>query len=156
MSYGQADSAHGRPQQVSPEPTVPQDRYGRTRRSARMPHGWRLWLLVLLVLGAGAALTYIAYRNLGAAPIEAERVGFEERPGNAMEITIAVRRDDQNRPGVCIVRVRDISGAESGRKEVYIPPSVEQVSTVIRGIDRPVTADVFGCTYNVPKYMSTS
>lgn len=121
-----------------------------------MPHGWRLWLLVLLVLGAGAALTYIAYRNLGAAPIEAERVGFEERPGNAMEITIAVRRDDQNRPGVCIVRVRDISGAESGRKEVYIPPSVEQVSTVIRGIDRPVTADVFGCTYNVPKYMSTS
>lgn len=120
-----------------------------------MPRGWRLWVLVSLLLAAGGSLAYLAYSNLGAGPIEAERVGFEERPGNAMELTIAVRRDDPQRPGVCIVRVRDISGAESGRKEVYVAPGIERLSTVIRGIDRPVTADVFGCSYNVPKYLST-
>lgn len=98
---------------------------------------------------------YFGYRNFVATPIEAQRIGFEERPGNAMEITIDVLRDDPDRAGVCIVRVRDISGGESGRKELYIAPGVERLSTVVRSIGEPVTADVFGCSYEIPPYLST-
>ncbi|PXY21457.1 hypothetical protein BAY60_27555 [Prauserella muralis] len=131
------------------------DRYGSARPGPRAPRrGWRVWLFVVLALAASGTAAYVAYTNLGDAPIEAQRVGFTERPGNAMEITIDIIREDPRRPGVCIVRVRDISGAESGRKEIYVAPGVERMSTVVRSIGRPVTADVFGCSYNVPRYLS--
>ncbi|MFF5992432.1 DUF4307 domain-containing protein [Prauserella flavalba] len=150
MSTGQATSATG-----SGRPALPEGRYGSARPSGRAPRGWQKWLFGALVLLIGGGAAYIGYSNIGSAPIEAQRVGFAERPGNAMEITIDVARDDTQRPGVCIVRVRDISGAESGRKEIYVPPGEERLSTVVRSITRPVTADVYGCSYNVPEYLSS-
>jgi hypothetical protein len=52
----------------------------------------------------------------------------------------------------------DVTGAESGRKEILVPAGggIRRLSTVIRSIGRPVTADVFGCSYDVPPYLSTS
>jgi hypothetical protein len=103
-------------------------------------------------------LACIAYQNFGTAPIDAQRVSFAEKPNNSVEITIDVTRDDPSRPGVCIVRAMDVTGAESGRKEILVPAGggVRRLSTVIRSIGRPVTADVFGCSYGVPPYLSTS
>jgi hypothetical protein len=103
-------------------------------------------------------LAYIAYQNFGTTPIDAQRVSFSAKPNDSMEITIDVTRDDPSRPGVCIVRVMDVTGAESGRKEILVPAGggVRRLSTVIRSIGRPVTADVFGCSYGVPPYLSTS
>lgn len=134
---------------------LPEGRYGRSRQPAARRRTVR-WALVGLALAVGVGLAYVAYRNLGDAPISADRIGFSERPGNTMEITIDVTRDDESRPAVCIVRVRDRGGAESGRKEFYIPPHTNgrQLRTVIRSIGRPVTADVFGCSYSVPDYLS--
>ncbi|WP_216209559.1 DUF4307 domain-containing protein [Amycolatopsis aidingensis] len=134
-------------------PAPPEGRYGRAR--TRTPRTWRVWAATLIALAVGGTVAYVAYQNLGTAPIEAQRLGFTEEPGNAMEITIGVNRDDPGRAGVCIVRVRDISGSESGRKEILVPPGVGEVSTVIKSIRRPVTADVFGCSYDVPQYLST-
>ncbi|GAB3488843.1 DUF4307 domain-containing protein [Amycolatopsis cihanbeyliensis] len=134
-------------------PTLPEGRYGRARTRTR--RGWRVWVVVLIALAVSGTVAYVAYRNLGTAPIEAQRLGFTEKPGNAMEITIGVNRDDPGRAGVCIVRVRDISGSESGRKEIVVPPGAGEVSTVIKSIRRPVTADVFGCSYDVPQYLSS-
>jgi hypothetical protein len=111
-------------------------------------------VLVVLVLLAASAAAYIGYRNLGTAPIEAESSLFSQHPGNAMAVTIDVSRDDPGRPGVCIVRVRNISGVESGRREVYVPPGHERLTTVVRSIGKPVTADVFGCSYEIPSYLS--
>lgn len=115
-----------------------------------------MWALAAVGIAVGAVLAYIAYVNLGATPITAQRVGFEEKPGNAMEITVDVSRDQPGKPAVCIVRVRDISGTESGRKELYIPPgnAGTRLRTVIKSASRPVTADVFGCSYSVPDYLS--
>jgi hypothetical protein len=135
--------------------TRPQGRYG-TKQGAK-PARWRRWVFLLIALAVGGTVAYVAYRNLGAAPIDAQRVGFVAEPGNTMQITIGVTRDDPARPGVCIVQVFDINGAESGRKEVLVPPGSEstRVSTVIRSIGQPVTADVFGCSYDVPRYLSS-
>lgn len=135
---------------------LPEGRYGpaRGRKSARRLR----WLFGIVALVVSAAVAWIAYVNLGPAPIDADRVAFEEQPGNAMSVTINANRDDPDKAGVCIVRVRDISGAESGRKEVLIPAGENhsRQTTVVRSVDRPVSADVFGCSYDVPSYLSSS
>ncbi|SDD02180.1 DUF4307 domain-containing protein [Actinokineospora iranica] len=133
---------------------LPEGRYGSTR-ARRSPRT----MLVLIVCGllAGGAVTYLGYKNLGTAPIEAQRTAFSNQPDNRMELTFDVTRTTPERPAVCIVRVRGIDGTENGRKEVYIAPGEPsaRVTTVIRGASEPVTADVFGCSYQVPAYLST-
>lgn len=135
---------------------LPDGRYGPSRD--RSPARWRRWVFTGIALVVSVAVAWIAYVNLGPAPIEADRVAFAPQPGNAMSITINVTRDDPSKPGVCIVRLRDLSGAESGRKEVYIPAgdNHSRQTTVVRSIDPPVDADVFGCSYDVPPYLSSS
>lgn len=141
---------------MSSPQSLPEGRYGRPRRK---PAGrWPKWTLGALAVAFGVVLAYIAYSNLGNEPITAQRVGFDERPGNRMEITIDVRKDDESKPAVCIVRVRDKTGAESGRKEVLVPANNNGrlLRTVITSGTRPVTADVFGCSYSVPEYLSNA
>ncbi|HJQ48533.1 MAG TPA: DUF4307 domain-containing protein [Amycolatopsis sp.] len=135
---------------------LPEGRYGSPRGGA--PKRWRRLLYGLIALVVGGVVAVVAYINLGPAPIDAEQVSFDERPGNAMSVTINVTRDDPDKAGVCIVRVLDITGGESGRKEVYVPAGANHSlqTTVVRSIDQPVMAEVFGCSYNVPPYLSTS
>lgn len=136
-------------------PALPEGRYGTKRQRPSQP--WRRWLYLAIAVLVGGVIAYVAYINLGSAPISAERVAFKAQSGNAIEITINVSRDDDARPGVCIVRARDKSGAESGRKELLIPAGAKynRMSTVIRSIGAPVTADVYGCSYDIPRYLST-
>lgn len=116
---------------------------------------WRRWVATVAAVAIGLVVAYVLYRQYGSGPIDAERTSFAEKPGNAMSVTITVTRDDPSKPAVCIVRVRDKSGAESGRKEVYVPPGGQsrQLTTTVRSIGRPVTADVFGCGFDVPPYL---
>lgn len=136
-------------------PVLPEGRYGAKRATTSRP--WRRWVYLAIALLVGGGIAWVAYVNLGSAPIDAERVAFTAKPGNAMQITLNVTRDDDNRPGVCVVRVRDKTGAESGRKELLIPAGAkyDRISTTIRSIGEPVTADVYGCSYDIPRYMST-
>jgi hypothetical protein len=134
-----------------------EDRYGSAhirspRRSLRGRKASWVGVAVFVVLGVAS---YLVYTQWFATPIDGQRVAFEERPGNAMEVTVDVNRNDPSRPAVCIVRVRDIGGAETGRKELYVPPGASRLDTVVRSIGRPVTADVYGCSYDVPEYLST-
>ncbi|GAA5126776.1 DUF4307 domain-containing protein [Haloechinothrix salitolerans] len=130
------------------------DRYGTARSPGKTRRGPILFAIVAVVVSV--AIAYVAFRLIGSAPLSAERVAFTVRPDKTMEVTIDVERNEPQRPAVCVVRVRDISGAETGRREVYIPPSDGSIRlrTVITSGSRPVTADVFGCTYSVPKYLS--
>jgi hypothetical protein len=136
-------------------PAPPADRYGTVGRSGS--RRWRRWLFTVIAVVVSCGIAWVAYVNLGAAPIDAERVAFENRPGNAMEITINVTRDQPDKAGVCVVRVRDRAGAESGRREVLVPAGAghSRVSVVVKSIGMPVTADVYGCSYDIPRYMST-
>ena len=134
---------------------LPEGRYGAER--ALRPPRWRRWVFTGIALVFSVGVAIVAYQNLGSTPIDAQRVGFEPRPGDSMQITLDVTKDNPAAPAVCVVRVRDASGAESGRKEVLVPAGggSRRVSTVIRSSGQPVTADVFGCSYDIPRYLSS-
>lgn len=136
---------------------LPEDRYGsRARQSPRRGLRWALLGLVIVVTAIVAA---IGYKNLGSPPIEGKQVAFDVTSDSTVRLTIEVHRDDPHRSAECVVRARSISGEEVGRKEVLIPPaSVDTVrnETVIRTSARSVTGDVYGCSYNVPEYLSST
>jgi hypothetical protein len=134
--------------------TLLEDRYGtRPRKTSRRTY---------VILGAcalllGGVVAWVGYANLGTAPIETQQDSFENLPGNQMRFTFEITRDTPDRPAVCIVRSRVRSGEEGGRREVLIPPGppAMRVTTIIKSGAEPVTADVFGCSYQVPAYLST-
>jgi Domain of unknown function (DUF4307) len=131
-----------------------EERYGtRPRRMSRRAYV----LLGVLAVLFGGVIAWVGYANLGNAPIETQQRTFENLPNNAMRFTFEVARDTPERPVVCIVRVRVLDGSEGGRKEVLVNPGAESVlvTTVIESTAEPVTADVFGCSYQVPAYLST-
>ena len=133
---------------------LPEGRYGRQR--APRSRGTTAALVVAgLVLGGVVA--WLAYQNLGSAPIEAERATYSNLPGNRMQFAFDVTRKTPEQDAVCVVRTRGLDGQENGRKEVHLPPgqAVTRASTVISATSEPVTADVFGCSYQVPAYLST-
>jgi hypothetical protein len=134
---------------------LPEGRYGSRGRPVPRRTYWIVGTVAVLF---GGFLAYLAYTNLGAAPIEAERTAFANLPDNAMRLTFTVHRDEPQRAAVCIVRVRGRDGTEGGRKEVLIPAggTPTSMTTVIRSTSEPVTADVVGCSYQVPPYLSTT
>lgn len=131
------------------------DRYGkRVRRTPRRVY----WIAGACAILLGGLVAWIGYVNLGSAPIETEQVAFENLPHNEMRFSFTVSRDAPDRPVVCVVRTRVRSGEEGGRREVLVPPgpATTQVTTIIKSGAEPVTADVFGCSYQVPPYLSTA
>jgi hypothetical protein len=109
----------------------------------------------ILATLVGLSVAVIGYRNLGATPINGEVLSFTLLPGNAVQLRLSVTRDDSSRAAVCIVRARSRDGEETGRKEVYVPPSAGAIvlSTVVHTSRPPVTADVYGCSFQVPPYL---
>ncbi|ACU98153.1 DUF4307 domain-containing protein [Saccharomonospora viridis] len=136
-----------------------EERYGSAWKRSAGPRlrlrGFRAWLVGIVAVVTLTLGGYLVYAQFFATPIEGQRVAYTELPGNAMEVTVDVIRDDPARPAVCVVRVRDITGAEGGRKEIYVPPGVGRLNTVVQSIEQPVGADVYGCSYDVPEYLST-
>ncbi|MGP4019698.1 DUF4307 domain-containing protein [Saccharopolyspora sp. 5N708] len=142
-----------------PEPVthqqIPQDRYGARGRTRPRP-GLR-WLLTAIVLVAMVGVAYVGYRNLGSAPIEGKQVAFDVLDDQSVRIVLEVQRDEPQRPADCVVRARAESGEEVGRKEVLIQSAsgITRQDTVLRTSTRATIGEVYGCTYNVPEYLST-
>lgn len=133
---------------------LPAHRYG--SRGRRRPRRWVYWVLLGAFLVVGFVLAVVAYRNLGSKPVEGQQTAFAVLGDDRVKISFEVRRDHPEKPADCIVRARSQDGDESGRKEVYVPPDgvVTNLSTVLRTSKRPVTGEVYGCSYQVPSYLS--
>lgn len=135
-----------------PGSQVPAGRYGRAGgRRNRWPYLAGAVLAALLFGG----LAVLGYRAFGEAPIQAEQTGFRVLDPQRVRIEFTVTRDTPRRPVDCVVTARAASGAETGRREVYVPPGPERAarSTVLRTGDTAVAAEVYGCTYDVPPYL---
>lgn len=107
------------------------------------------------MLAVAAAAAVLGYRNLGSPPIEGRQTAFRVVDEGRVEVTFQVVRRQPERAAVCIVRARSRDGDETGRKEVYVPAGARSViaTTVVHTSRRPVTGEVFGCSYDVPTYL---
>ncbi len=133
---------------------LPAGRYGRRPPSAR--RRWAVPAGLILATLIGLAVAVIGYRNLGTTPIQGSALSFTLLPGNAVHLRLSVIRDDPSQAAVCIVRARSLDGEETGRKEVYVPPAAGPItlSTVVHTSRPPITAEVFGCSFQVPDYLA--
>jgi hypothetical protein len=133
---------------------VPPDRYG--SRARRRPRRWLRWCLYGLGLLAAVGAAVAGYSNLGSPPIEGKQTAFTVRDDHSLSVTVEVQRDDPRRAAECVVRARSESGDEVGRKEILIPPAggTGRWETVLRTSARAVIGEVYGCSYNVPEYLS--
>lgn len=131
----------------------PAGRY-RTRRGPR----WLPAVLLAAVVLAGIGIAVVGYRNFGSPPVQGRQTAFQVLDDSTVAVTFQVVRDQPDRPAVCIVRARSEDGDETGRKEVFVPPGSRSVvkETVLRTSRRPVTGEVFGCSYDVPTYLEQS
>nr|WP_211346917.1 DUF4307 domain-containing protein [Saccharothrix australiensis] len=134
---------------------LPEGRYGTPRRL--LPR-WARWSLPVIAVLVGAVVAWVGYRNLGTQPVEAKQTAFAVTDERSVEITFEVVRETPDQAVVCIVRARSDDGDEAGRREVLVPPgpATARHSTVLRTSKPPVTGEVFGCSYQVPAYLSTS
>ena len=133
---------------------LPEGRYGRRAAGGRSGWGRPLGMALAVLVGLTAAV--IGYRNIAERPVEGQALSFRLLEGtHAVSLSFEVVRDDPERPAVCIVRARSRDGDETGRKEVYVPPAAGPVelTTVIRTSRPPVTANVYGCSLQVPPYL---
>jgi hypothetical protein len=133
----------------------PVARYGRQRLSRRSRRRVVVILSVVIVV-AGVALALVAFQRLGTGAVKGELGGYELIDGETVQVTISVTREDPSRPVVCIIRARSVDGAETGRREVLVPPSSQatvQVTAVVKSSRRPVIGDVYGCGTDVPGYL---
>ena len=135
---------------------LPEGRYGNS--TGKPLNKWTRWALLAVAVAAGALIAFVGYRNLGTKPIEAKQTAFIILGDDTVKVSFEVSRDQPERPAVCIIRARSKDGDEGGRREVLVPPgnSVVVETTVLRTSKPPVTGEVFGCSYQVPAYLSTS
>lgn len=133
----------------------PEARYGRTRLS-RVSRRRVAIVLGLLVVGAGLVLAVVGYQRLGTSDVSGSLAAYRVIDQETASVTISVTRSDPSRPVDCIVRVRAGDGAETGRREVLVPPSDQatvQVTTTVKSSRPPVVADIYGCGTDVPGYL---
>jgi Domain of unknown function (DUF4307) len=132
------------------------DRYG--RRTPRTPRRLRYLVGTVVAVAIGLVVAVVAYRNLGSQPIDAKQTSFDVVNDSSVRVSFSVTRDHPERAADCIVRARALGGEETGRREVYVPPAdgVVQRTTLLRTVRRAVTGEVFGCSYTVPPYLSTT
>jgi hypothetical protein len=133
----------------------PAARYGRQRLSRRSRRWWAIGLTAVVLL-TGVVIAIVASQRLGSGDVQGELGGYQVVDSETLSVTIKVTRADPSRPVVCIVRAKSIDGAETGRREVLVPPSSQatvNVTTTVKSTRPPVVGDVYGCGTDVPSYL---
>lgn len=118
----------------------------------------RRWFLIssVVVVLAGIAIAFIGYQKFADPPVSGSATGYDILSPSTVAVQFTVNRNDPSRPVVCVVRARSQDGSETGRREVLIGPGQAQQGyrTIVRTSEPPVIGEVFGCTTDVPAYLT--
>lgn len=135
---------------------LPAGRYG-SPGSNRSRRRW-YWALLAVFVVAGLVIAYVAYRNLGANPINPQVTKYHVVDDSTVTASFTVDRDHPERPADCIVFALSADGSEVARGEVYVPRSEStiQLSVKLRTVSRATTVEFYGCSYQVPGYLTKS
>lgn len=113
-----------------------------------------LSVLVIAILVAGG---WLIYQQTRTESVELAETGYEVIDDHTTTMRVDLSRSDPQTPVYCIVRARDGSGAETGRREIYFPSSEHEtlrIEVPIRTLTRAVDVDSYGCGEDVPEYLA--
>ncbi|MGV9710626.1 DUF4307 domain-containing protein [Gordonia sp. NPDC003424] len=133
----------------------PRATYPSTQSSASRRR-WFLGLSVLVVV-AGVGLAWLAYNRFATPDVSGEATAYEILNPSTVSVQLTVTRKDPSRPVACVVRGRSKDGDETGRREILIPGGSQTqigVRTEVTTSKPPVIGEVFGCTTDVPTYLT--
>ena len=110
-----------------------------------------------LVIALGFGVAYLGYTKFTTPDVDGSLVSFVIVDDETVNIRLNVSRDDPSKAAVCIVRSRSRDGTETGRREVLIPESSAgsvDVQTFVKTSQPPALGDLYGCSLNVPSYLT--
>ena len=143
---GTAQTPRSGPRATYPEPS------GDPRSRRR----WFIGLSVLVVV-AGVGLAALGYTKFADEEVKGEGTGYELLDSSTVAVQFTLTRSDPSRPAACVVRGRSKDGSETGRREVLIGPGTDKqrgVRVEVKTSAPPVIGEVFGCTTDIPAYLS--
>lgn len=114
--------------------------------------------LAALMLLFTVGIAVVAYQRFQGTAVEGTATGYELLDDRTVSVTISVTRKDPANPVVCIVRARSRDGAETGRREILVPPSearTVQITTKVASYRPAFVGDIYGCGTEVPGYLTT-
>jgi len=138
-----------------PSAERPAGRYGRPRPPARTRRR------IAFALGAVAVaitivVAVIAYQRFEGVDVQGQIDSYQVLDSQTVSVTISVTRKNPSQTVSCIVRARSRDGAETGRREILIPPTsaaTVQVTTNVKSYKQPFVGDIYGCGTDVPSYL---
>lgn len=137
--------------------TRPAERYDAVPESRSVVSGRAVALLLIgLIAALVAAGGYTIMQYMGTPEISGQESGFVTESDSLMHMRVDVTRDEPSTPVYCIVRAKEYSGGEVGRREIYVPPSDQRtvrIDTTIETIARGFVPDVYGCGSDIPAYL---
>lgn len=120
----------------------------------------RLWFITLsvLVVVVGVVLAVIGYQKFADPDVSGQVTGYEILNPSTVAVQFTVNRSDPSSPVACVVRARSKDGSETGRREVLIRPGQAQEGhrVDVQTSKPPAIGEVFGCTTDVPTYLTES
>ncbi|MXP22984.1 DUF4307 domain-containing protein [Gordonia sp. HNM0687] len=151
-SVGGTGAGDGEGPRSGPRATYPAAQSARSRRN------WFIALSVLVV-AAGIGLAVLGYSRFASPDVSGEATGYDIVDQSTVVVQFTVTRADPGRPVACVVRGRSIDGDETGRREILIPAGSQTqvgIRTEVATSKPPVIGEVFGCTADVPAYLTES
>ena len=100
---------------------LPESRYGRQRMSPATRRRVA-FALGVLALALGIIVATIGYQRFEGNDVEGKIAAYQVVDDQTVSVTISVTRKNPSRPVYCIVRARSRDGAETGRREMLVPP----------------------------------
>lgn len=116
------------------------------------------WVAGAVVVLVGVIVAVVAYQKFATSEIDAEITSFDIVDNSTLDVTLKVTREDPSREAVCIVRARSKDGSETGRREVVVPSGDDQtvlITTPVPTSRPPGMGDLYGCSFDVPEYLTT-
>ncbi|RPA12120.1 DUF4307 domain-containing protein [Gordonia sp. OPL2] len=138
--------------QSGPRATYPVERSATSRRR------WFIGLSALVVV-VGVGLATLGYSKFASPDVSGEATGYQIVDPSTVAVQFTVTRNDPSQAVACVVRGRSLDGDESGRREILIPGGTQTqigMRTEVITSKPPVIGEVFGCTTDVPAYLTRS
>ena len=105
-------------------------------------------IAAVMMAAAGTLMGYNLYQAYGVGDYHASVTSFADVTDNQVVVTFLVRIPEGG-TALCVVRARDVTGAEVGRAELVVRPGPDPEQTVashrLITSSRPVTGEVQGC-----------